>query len=140
MITEWFYDRNDEAKIFLDEDKFYSKNGEVIGYLEEHGVYSPVGEFICFYSRGILYDSDMRSVAFTESAKGFIPELDEIIGSPGQPDFSDFEDDKKDYSPETGLVNPSQHKNGIGHSGEPLHLVTGGWSDETLDDLFGVKL
>jgi hypothetical protein len=139
MVAEWLYDKNDEAKLYLYEDKIYNRSQQEIGFIEGHDVFSTGGEVIGSYISGVLYDSDNRPVAFTETAKGYIPELDDVIGSPGAPDFSDFEDTNTDYSEETGLIRPDK-KNGLGHSGEPLHPVIGGWSDESVDDLFGMKL
>lgn len=140
MIAEWLYDKNGDAKIYLDEDKFYSKNEQEVGLLEGQDVLSPGGEIVGLFIKGVLYDTDNRPVAFTETAKGYIPELDEVIGSPGAPDFSDFADENVDYSEETGVINPVHNRNGLGHSGEPLHPVNGGWSDESVEDLFGIRM
>jgi hypothetical protein len=121
MIDEWLYDKNGDAKLYLEEDKFMSNDQRIIGTLDGEDVYAVSGEYIGSFIKGVIYDTDDRIVALTEHAQGYVPTGDDVFGSPTMPDV--------EYAP-----------NGLGLSGNPVNPVHGGWSDETLDDFFGVEL
>lgn len=121
MISEWLYDKNGDSKIYLEEDKFMSHDQRHIGTLEGADVTSVSGEYIGSFVNGVLYDTDNRPAAFTETAKGYIPSAQDVTGSSGMEDVA--------FAP-----------GGLGLSGQPYNPVHGAWSDETLDDLFGVEL
>lgn len=121
MISEWLFDKNGDAKIYLEEDKFMSHDQRNIGTLEGQDVLTISGELIGAFVNGVLYDTDDRPVAFTETAKGYIPSTQDVTGSTGMEDVA--------FAP-----------GDLGSSGKPYNPVHGTWSDETLDDLFGVEL
>lgn len=121
MINEWIYNKDGETKIYLEEDKFMAKSGEQIGSLENEDVFTVNGEYIGAFVNGVLYDSDNRPVAFTERAKDYIPSGADITGSDGMEDTA--------FVPE-----------GLGFSGVAYNPISGGWSDITVEELFGVEL
>lgn len=140
MISEWLYDKNGDAKLYLDEDKFISRSEKVLGTLEGNEVISPTGEVVGLFRKGVLYDSDNRPVAFIENARGYIPGLSDILGAPGSPDFSDSGEGTLDFEDNTNVTNFSGAMGSPGDSGIPQNPVEGGWSDVTLEDLFGTEL
>ncbi len=121
MISEWLYDKNGDAQLYLEEDKIIYKDDRQIGTLDGKDVYAISGELIGSYSSGVLYDTDSRPVAFTEAAKGYIPSGTDLYGSSTV--------DDNDFAP-----------NEPGESGEPYVPVHGGWSDVTVEELFGLEV
>ncbi|MGE5364913.1 MAG: 4-fold beta flower protein [Bacteroidota bacterium] len=141
MIAEWLYDKNGDAKIYLDEDKFINHKEEVVATLEGIEVLSPTGEMIALFKKGVLYDSDNRPVAFIENARGYIPGLSDIFGDPGNAEYLDQEDEMTGEDEASGRSGTQNGGANIpGESGVPTNPVEGGWSDVTLEDLFGTEL
>lgn len=139
MISEWFYDKNNIAKLYLDEDKFLSADDNEIGILNGREVLSLDNEIVGIYENGVIYDLDDRPVAFTEYAKGYIPSLIDILGPQESPEMADDEQTSQ-YTDESEVSDNATLPGGAGESGSPNKPVHNGWSDITVEEMFGIGI
>lgn len=139
MVSEWFYDKNNIAKLYLEEDKFLSSEDVQIGTLNGRKVLSMDSELVGIYENGVIYDLDDRPVAFTEYAKGYIPSLIDILGEPESPEMANDEQNSQ-YTDESELTDNAGIPGFPGESGSPNKPVHNGWSDISVEDMFGITL
>jgi|GEM_PF-6638457 len=137
MIAEWFYDKNNIAKLYLDEDRFLSSEDVQIGTLNGREVLSMDNEIVGMYENGVIYDLDDRPVAFTEYAKGYIPSLTDILGEPESPEMASDEQ-IGEYTDESELTDNAGIPGAPGESGAPNKPVRNGWSDTSIEEMFGL--
>lgn len=139
MIAEWFYDKNDNAKLYVDEDKIIYEDEQQVGKLNGREVLSMDDEIVGIYENGVIYDLDDRPVAFTEYAKGYIPSLNDILGDQESPDMPGDEQSTA-FDDESALTDKSGMTGFPGESGSPNQPVHNGWSDISVEDMFGIGM
>lgn len=120
-MTEWFYDRQGKARLFLFEsDRFISKNGRNLGWTFGNNVYSLIGMHIGWYESGILFDRNNSIIAFKLNTIGNLVYFPTTGGIPDIPRIP-----RRPLVP--GLFNTTGRSK------------IGGWSNRSLHEMFGIN-
>jgi hypothetical protein len=120
-MTDWFFDRSGQIRLFLYNDRFISEQGDNLGWLAGNTVYSLTGNHIGWLERGVLHDENNDILAFSTKGSGHLPSRPGIGGVLETPEIPQS-------PPRPGLT------------GVPERPCYGGWSNKTLEQFFSVPL